>query len=75
MLKVSSSTFYFRHHNEISKYTKGLKKVLYVTYNTPTKSFNNDSGVEVLKLNIELDINSQLKNLKVLSQLLLYFGV
>tara|TARA_Y100000817_G_scaffold314598_1_gene314083 strand:+ start:1261 stop:2562 length:1302 start_codon:yes stop_codon:yes gene_type:complete len=63
MIKVSSTTFYLRHHNEINKYISDKEKTLYITGSLPKKSLNLGESIDVLVIDLENNIGSQLESL------------
>ena len=63
MIKVSSTTFYLRHHNEINKYISDKEKTLYITGSSPKKSLNLGESIDVLVIDLENNIGSQLESL------------
>ena len=63
MIKLSSTTFYLRHHNEINKYISDKEKTLYITGSSPKKSLNLGKSIDVLVINLENNIGSQLESL------------
>ena len=63
MIKVSSTTFYLRHHNEIKKYISDKEKTLYITGSSPKKSLNLGESIDVLVIDLENNIGSQLESL------------
>ena len=63
MIKLSSTTFYLRHHNEINKYISDKEKTLYITGSSPKKSLNLGESIDVLVINLENNIGSQLESL------------
>ncbi len=63
MIKVSSTTFYLRHHNEINKYISDKEKTLYITGSSPKKSLNLGESIDVLVIDLENNIESQLESL------------
>jgi len=63
MIKVSSTTFYLRHHNEINKYISDKEKTLYITGSPPKKSLNLGESIDVLVIDLENNIGSQLESL------------